>query len=129
MTPTDRADDIPDSPFANSPFKDNEDRPRLFVSGVWLQPREIQVEEMADAEGCGCLFAVILIAAIVILAAILGSGCAPRYTVIPADRECVPIRQTAPDAATARRTYIEDPASATGWYIPDATMLQLLDAD
>ena len=129
MTPTDRPDDIPDSPFANSPFKDNEGRPRLFVSGVWLQPREIQVEEMADDSGCGCLLAIVFIAAAVCLAAILGSGCTPRYTVIPADREAVPIRQTAPDAAASRRTYVEDPAAATGWYIPDAVMLQLMDAD
>lgn len=117
----------PETPFGNSPFKDDEGRPRLFVSGVLLTPREIQVEEMGGG-GCGCLIAVI-VAAVVILAAILGSGCTPRYTVIPADRECVPLRQSIPDAATARRTFIEDPSAATGWYVPDATMLQLLDAD
>lgn len=122
MTPTDRPDDIPDSPFANSPFKDDEGRPRLFVSGVLLRPREIQIEEEAD--GCGCLIAVI-VAAVVILAAILGSGCTPRYTVIPADRECIPVKQIQEYPAV----YQETRSDATGWYIPDAVLLDLLDAD
>ena len=116
----------PETPFDNSPFKDDEGRPRLFVSGVWLRPREIQIEEEAD--GCGCLIAA-LVAFAVCLAAIFGSGCTPRYTVIPADREVVPIRATVPDEAAHRRTYVEDPDAATGWYVPDATMLELLDAD
>lgn len=113
--------DIPRSPF------EDEQGPRLLLNGVWLRPREIQLEE--EAGGCGCLLAVILIGAAVCLAAILGSGCTPRYTVIPADREAVPIRQTVTDAAASRRTYVEDPAAATGWYVPDAVLLDLLDAD
>lgn len=81
-----------------------------------------------EAEGCGCLIAA-LVAFAVCLAAILGSGCAPRYTVVPADREVVPIRATVPDAAANRRTYVEDADGATGWYVPDAVMLELMEAD
>lgn len=86
-------------------------------------------ENEDDALVDGCLWLIAGIGSIVITLAILCSGCAPRYTVIPADRECVPIRQSIPDAATARRTYVEDPDAATGWYVPDATMLELLEAD
>lgn len=115
----------PDSP--QSPFVDNEGRPCLFLNGVRLPRREIKIEpELGD--GCGCLIAA-LVAFAVCLAAILGSGCAPRYTVVAADREVVPIRATVPDAAANRRTYVEDAAGATGWYVPDAVMLELLDAD
>ena len=60
---------------------------------------------------------------------LFASGCR-SYTVVPADREVIPIRQTVSDEATAaHRTYVEDSAAATGWYVPDATMLELLDAD
>lgn len=64
-----------------------------------------------------------------LLACLTYTGCAPRYTVVPADREVVPIRQTVTDEAAKRRTYVEDDAGATGWYIPDATLLDLLEAD
>lgn len=120
MKPTDRAAPLPPPLQRQAP-------PVIVAGNVPIPRREaFHVEDAAD--GCGCLIAVI-VAAVVCLAAIFGSGCTPRYTVIPADRECVPIRQSIPDAATARRTYVEDPAAATGWYIPDATMLQLLDAN
>ena len=69
--------------------------------------------------------AVILIGALVCLAAIFGSGCTPRYTVIPADREVVPVKQT----GDKPRVYTEAVDDATGWYIPDATLLDLLEAD
>lgn len=121
MTPIDRASPLP------TPLK-HEAPPFIIAGNIPIPRREAwHIEEEAD--GCGCLFAVILVGALVCLAAIFGSGCSPRYTVVPADRECIPIRQSIPDAATAHRTFIEDPAGATGWYVPDATMLQLLDAD
>ena len=64
-----------------------------------------------------------------LLACLTYTGCAPRYTVVPADREVVPIRATVPDAAANRRTYVEDADAATGWYVPDAVMLELLEAE
>lgn len=64
-----------------------------------------------------------------VLAAIC-SGCAPRYTVVAADREVVPVRQSVSEEAVAeRRTYVEAEADATGWYVPDAVMLELLGAE
>ena len=117
--------DRPDIP--RSPFED-EQGPRLLLNGVWLRPREVQLEEEADDSGCGCLIALTLIGALVCLAAILGSGCTPRYTVIPADREVIPVRQTVTDEAAKRKTYVEDDAGATGWYVPDAVLLDLLEA-
>lgn len=86
-------------------------------------------EKGKDALVDGCLWLIAGIGSIVLILGVICSGCATRYTVIPADREVVPIRQSIPDAATARRTFIEDPAGATGWYIPDATLLKLLEAD
>lgn len=114
--------DIPETPFDNSPFKDEEGRPRLFVSGV--SPREVELEPPTPGEGCGCLIAAIIGFAVCVAVA-LSSGCAPRYTIIPADREVVPVRQV----QNAPRTYVEAEADATGWYIPDAVMLELLEAD
>lgn len=88
-------------------------------------------EEGGTAEaltlGCGLWFAAVAMAVMTALA-ILGSGCR-SYTVLAADREVVPVRQTAPDAAADRRTYVEADKDATGWYVPDSVMLELLDAD
>ena len=84
---------------------------------------------LTPREACGCG---VVLAVIVGLAglAFLVFGCAPRTAVIPADREVIPIRQTVSEEATAtRRTYVEDDAGATGWYVPDATMLDLLETD
>lgn len=64
-----------------------------------------------------------------LLACLTYTGCAPRYTVVPADREVVPVRQSVSDEAAKRRTYVEDEDAATGWYVPDAVMLELLEAD
>ena len=126
--------DRPDIP--RSPFED-EQGPRLLLNGVWLRPREIQLEE--EAGGCGCLIALTLIGALVCLAAILGSGCTPRYTVIPADREVVPVKALRAGeqrtengeriAPAGRRIYVEAEEGATGWYVPDATMIELLEAE
>lgn len=82
-----------------------------------LSPRE--------ARGCATGLAIAVALAV---AAFLLFGCS-TYTVIPADREVVPIRATVPDAAANRRNYVEDADKATGWYVPDAVMLELLDAD
>ena len=103
--------------------------PRMIAGQPIPAPDPHTVYTPPEAEGRGCLIAA-LVAFAVCLAAILGSGCASRYTVVPADREVIPIRQTVSDEATAtHRTYVEDSAAATGWYVPDATMLELLDAD
>ena len=129
-------------------MKEIEVLPPTIVDGVPIPRKVAYVED--GGGGCGCLIAV-LAAAVVILAAILGSGCAPTYTVIPADREVVPVK--AADAAgeqrtengacsaeganlprlqnapAGRRMYVEAEEGATGWYVPDATMLELLEAD
>ena len=51
----------------------------------------------------------------------LALGCR-AYTVVPADYHAVPVRQTGED------TYERAVEDATGWYVPDALMLELLDA-
>lgn len=86
-------------------------------------------EKGKDALVDGCLWLIAGIGSIVITLGVICSGCAPRYAVIPADREVVPIRATVPDAAANRRTYVEDADAATGWYVPDAVMLELMEAD
>lgn len=63
-----------------------------------------------------------------LLACLTYTGC-HTYTVVPADREVVPVRQSVSDEAARRRTYVEDEAGATGWYVPDAVMLELMEAD
>ena len=63
-----------------------------------------------------------------LLACLTYTGCT-TYTVLPADREVVPIRQSVPDEAARRRTYVEAVDGATGWYVPDSVMVELLDAD
>lgn len=62
--------------------------------------------------------------ALIALAACL-QCCAPAYTVVAADREAVPLRQT----QESPRAYVEAAEGATGWYVPDAVMLDLLDAE
>ena len=86
-------------------------------------------EDEKDALVDGCLWIIAGVGAAVAALVALCSGCAPRTVVIPADREVVPIRQTVTDAAAKRRTYVEDADAATGWYVPDATLLDLLEAD
>ena len=99
-------------------------------------------EILTPKEACGCGLLLGTLVAIAVAAYLL-CGCR-TYTVVPADREVVPVRQTAPDAAdrevvpvrqTApdaaadRRTYVEADKDATGWYVPDSVMLELLDAE
>lgn len=53
----------------------------------------------------------------------LAGGCAGGYVVVAADREVVPVR--AVDGTFYERTADKD-GTATGWYVPDAVMLDLL---
>lgn len=60
---------------------------------------------------------------------LFAAGCR-TYTVVAADREVVPVKQSnATEGAVTRRTYVEAEADATGWYVPDAVMLELLEAE
>lgn len=77
-----------------------------------------------EARGCATGLAIAVALAV---AAFLLFGCAPRYTVVAADREVVPVYQNG--TQDNRKTYIEDEADATGWYVPDSIMLELLEAD
>lgn len=77
-----------------------------------------------QARGCALAAALILGAA---LAALALSGCT-TYTVLPADREVVPVAPQDPDPQ-GRRVYVEMEDGATGWVVPDAVMLELLDAE
>lgn len=98
--------------------------PPTIVDGVPLPRKVAYVEETGG--GCGCLLAVIAVVAVALAVAFCGCR---SYTVVAADREVVPIRATVPDAAANRHTYVEDADAATGWYVPDAVMLELLEAD
>ena len=53
----------------------------------------------------------------------LAGGCSSGYVVVAADREVVPVR--AIDGTFYERTADKD-GTATGWYVPDAVMLDLL---
>ena len=78
----------------------------------------------------GCALTLAVLGALVLALGAICSGCAPRYTVVASDREVVPVRQSvSAEGVAERRTYVEDEAGATGWYVPDAVMLELLEAD
>lgn len=77
-----------------------------------------------QARGCALAAALILGAA---LAALALCGC-HTYTVLPADREVVPVAPQDPDPQ-GRRVYVEMEDGATGWFVPDSVMLELLEAD
>lgn len=63
------------------------------------------------------------VAALALLAAaLLLSGCR-TYTVVAADREVIPLVQR-PDGS-----FVEGTDGSQGWYVPDAVMLRLLEAD
>ena len=60
---------------------------------------------------------------------LFAAGCR-TYTVVAADREVVPVRQSnAIEGEVTRRTYVEAEEGAAGWYVPDAVMLELLEAE
>ena len=77
-----------------------------------------------QARGCALAAALILGSA---LAALALCGCT-TYTVLPADREVVPVAPQDPDPQ-GRRIYVEMEDGATGWFVPDSVMLELLEAD
>ena len=63
-----------------------------------------------------------------LLACLTYTGC-HTYTVLPADREVVPVAPQDPDPQ-GRHVYVENEGpDATGWYVPDSVMLELLEAD
>lgn len=62
-----------------------------------------------------------------LLACLTYTGC-HTYTVLPADREVVPVAPQDPDPQ-GRRVYVEMEDGATGWFVPDSVMLELLEAD
>lgn len=74
-----------------------------------------------QARGCA------LAAALVLGSALALCGCT-TYTVLPADREVVPVAPQDPDPQ-GRRIYVEMEDGATGWFVPDSVMLELLEAD
>lgn len=93
--------------------------PPTIVDGVPI-PRKVAYVEDVGGGGCGCLLAVI--AAVAVALAVAFCGCS-TYTVVAADREVVPV---AP-CEDGRFEVTEE--GATGWYVPDALMLELLEAE
>lgn len=80
-----------------------------------------------QARGCSTGLAIAVALAI---AAFLLFGC-HTYTVVAADREVVPVKEVTKDTKDheGARRFEEAEADATGWYVPDATMLDLLNAE
>ena len=62
-----------------------------------------------------------------LLACLTYAGCR-TYTVVPADREVVPVAPQDPDPQ-GRRVYVEMEDGATGWFVPDPVLLELLEAE
>lgn len=73
----------------------------------------------------GAWLASALMAAVAVTALLL-CGCS-TYTVVSADRRLVPVRH-APEVS-ADVYYRTEGKDATGWYVPDAVMLELMDAE
>ena len=80
-----------------------------------------------QANGCGLVLAALVAIAV---AAYLLCGCR-TYTVVAADREVVPLREVTKDTKDheGTRRFEETEEGATGWYVPDSIMLELLEAD
>lgn len=102
----------------NKPME-RERPPFVIIDGVPLRPIEIDVEPR-PGDGCGCLLAVIAVVAVAL--AVLFCGCR-TYTVVAADREVVPL------APCEDGKFEVTEEGSTGWYVPDAVMLELLDAE
>ncbi len=100
--------------------------PPTIVDGVPI-PRKVAYVEDVGGGGCGCLLTVISVVAVALAAVFCGCS---SYTVVAADREVVPVKQSnAIEGEVTRRTYVEAVEDATGWYVPDAVMLELLGAE
>lgn len=83
---------------------------------------------LTPKEACGCGLVLGTLVAIAVAAYLL-CGCR-TYTVVAADREVVPVRQSnVIEGEVTRRTYVETEDGATGWYVPDSVMLELLEAE
>lgn len=72
----------------------------------------------------GAWLASALMAAVAVTALLL-CGCS-NYTVVSADRRLVPVRH-APEVSAD--VYYRTGKDATGWYVPDALMLELLEEE
>ena len=79
-----------------------------------------------DGKSTWLTSALMFVVAVIVL---LFCGCR-TYTVVAADREVIPVRQSnVIEGEVTRRTYVEAVEDATGWYVPDAIMLELLEAE
>lgn len=79
-----------------------------------------------EAHGCLCVLAALAIAGAILAVVLAVCGC-HTYTVVPADRRLVPVRH-APEVSD--EVYLRtEGKDATGWYVPDAVMLELMDAE
>lgn len=93
--------------------------PPTIVDGVPI-PRKVAYVEDVGGDGCGCLLTVIAVVAVAL--AVVFCGCS-SYTVVAADREVVPL------APCEDGKFEVTEEGSTGWYVPDAVMLELLDAE
>lgn len=100
-------------------MKEIEVLPPTIVDGVPI-PRKVAYVEDVGGGGCECLLTVIAVVAVALAAVFCGCR---SYTVVAADREVVPV---AP-CEDGRFEVTEE--GATGWYVPDAVMLELLGAE
>lgn len=100
-------------------MKEIEVLPPTIVDGVPI-PRKVAYVEDVGGGGCGCLLTVIAVVAVALAAVFCGCR---TYTVVAADREVVPL------APCEDGKFEVTEEGSTGWYVPDAVMLELLDAE
>lgn len=100
-------------------MKEIEVLPPTIVDGAPI-PRKVAYVEDVGGGGCGCLLTVIAVVAVALAAVFCGCR---TYTVVAADREVVPL------APCEDGKFEVTEEGSTGWYVPDAVMLELLDAE
>ena len=100
-------------------MKEIEVLPPTIVDGVPI-PRKVAYVEDVGGGGCGCLLTVIAVVAVALAAVFCGCR---TYTVVAADREVVPV------APCEDGKFEVTEEGSTGWYVPDAVMLELLGAE
>lgn len=100
-------------------MKEIEVLPPTIVDGVPI-PRKVAYVEDVGGGGCGCLLTVIAVVAVALAAVFCGCR---TYTVVAADREVVPV------APCEDGKFEVTEEGSTGWYVPDAVMLELLEAE